>query len=165
MHKVSTDALKLLAIREVHPAARLILAFADEAAAGSVSGWKAETLGSQWHRDSHGRPRSRRARHDRSSPDAAEDGQLVICQRRRRPAYPGAQALVGDARSLAIWQIGFSEIRTSSTASRRNSGGNGGLVSGGDVERAPIAQSPIWVPSQIATNRNTIAIPAATTMT
>ncbi len=44
MHKVSTDALKLLAIREVHPAARLILAFADKAAAGSVSGWKAETL-------------------------------------------------------------------------------------------------------------------------
>ena len=43
-HKVSTDALKLLAIREVHPAARLILAFADEAAANSISGWKAETL-------------------------------------------------------------------------------------------------------------------------
>lgn len=44
MHKVSTDALKLLAIRDVHPAARLILAFADRAAAESVSGWKAETL-------------------------------------------------------------------------------------------------------------------------
>ncbi|MFN8215166.1 MAG: hypothetical protein U0R71_01080 [Solirubrobacterales bacterium] len=43
-HKVSTDALKLLAIREAHPNARLILAFADETAAASVSGWKAETL-------------------------------------------------------------------------------------------------------------------------
>lgn len=43
-HKVSTDALKLLAIRETHPNARLILAFADEAAATSVSGWRAETL-------------------------------------------------------------------------------------------------------------------------
>jgi hypothetical protein len=43
-HKVSTDALKLLAIRETRPSARLILAFADEAAAASVSGWRAETL-------------------------------------------------------------------------------------------------------------------------
>lgn len=43
-HKISTDALKLLAIRELHPDARLILAFVDEKAAGSVSGWKAETL-------------------------------------------------------------------------------------------------------------------------
>ena len=43
-HKVSTDALKLLAIRDAHPKARLILAFADEDAARSVSGWKAETL-------------------------------------------------------------------------------------------------------------------------
>jgi hypothetical protein len=43
-HKVSTDALKLLAIREAHPNARLILAFADDAAAASVSGWRAETL-------------------------------------------------------------------------------------------------------------------------
>jgi hypothetical protein len=43
-HKVSTDALKLLAIREVHPRARLVLAFADEDAARSVSGWKAATL-------------------------------------------------------------------------------------------------------------------------
>ncbi len=43
-HKVSTDALKLLAIRELHPDARLILAFVDEKAVGSVSGWKAETL-------------------------------------------------------------------------------------------------------------------------
>lgn len=44
-HKVSTDALKLLAIRETRPEARLILAFADEAAAASVSGWRAEVLG------------------------------------------------------------------------------------------------------------------------
>lgn len=43
-HKVSTDALKLLAIRDTHPKARLILAFADEDAAKSVSGWKAATL-------------------------------------------------------------------------------------------------------------------------
>jgi hypothetical protein len=43
-HKVSTDALKLIAIREVYPKARLILAFADQDAAGSVTGWKAETL-------------------------------------------------------------------------------------------------------------------------
>jgi hypothetical protein len=43
-HKVSTDALKLLAIRETRPDARLILAFADEGAAASVSGWRAETL-------------------------------------------------------------------------------------------------------------------------
>jgi hypothetical protein len=43
-HKVSTDALKLLAIRGVHPQARLILAFADEVAACSVSGWRAEIL-------------------------------------------------------------------------------------------------------------------------
>ena len=43
-HKVSTDALKLLAIRKSHPDARLILAFADADAAASVSGWKAETM-------------------------------------------------------------------------------------------------------------------------
>jgi len=43
-HKMSTDALKLLAIREVYPQARLILAFIDEDAAASVSGWKAATL-------------------------------------------------------------------------------------------------------------------------
>ncbi len=43
-HKVSTDALKLIAIREAYPDARLILAFADDEAAASVSGWKAATL-------------------------------------------------------------------------------------------------------------------------
>jgi hypothetical protein len=43
-HKVSTDALKLLAIREAYPQARLILAFVDDAAAASVSGWRAATL-------------------------------------------------------------------------------------------------------------------------
>jgi hypothetical protein len=43
-HKVSTDALKLLAIRAVYSEARLILAFADGEAAESVSGWKAKTL-------------------------------------------------------------------------------------------------------------------------
>jgi len=43
-HKVSTDALKLLAIRDVFPGARLILAFADVQAAASISGWKADAL-------------------------------------------------------------------------------------------------------------------------
>lgn len=43
-HKVSTDALKLLAIRDVFPGARLILAFADGQAAASISGWKADAL-------------------------------------------------------------------------------------------------------------------------
>lgn len=43
-HKVSTDALKQPAIRDAHPNARLILAFADEEAAASVSGWKSEML-------------------------------------------------------------------------------------------------------------------------
>jgi hypothetical protein len=38
------DALKLLAIRETRPNARLILAFADDAAAASVSGWRTEIL-------------------------------------------------------------------------------------------------------------------------
>lgn len=41
---MSTDALKLLAIRAVYPEAQLILAFADDEAATSVSGWKAKTL-------------------------------------------------------------------------------------------------------------------------
>jgi hypothetical protein len=43
-HKAPPHALKLLAIRETRPNARLILAFADDAAAASVSGWRAETL-------------------------------------------------------------------------------------------------------------------------
>lgn len=43
-HKISTDALKLLAIRESYPEARLILAFVDNDAATSISGWKAEVL-------------------------------------------------------------------------------------------------------------------------
>jgi hypothetical protein len=43
-HKVSTDALKLLALHAVYPEAQLILAFADGEAAASVSGWKAKTL-------------------------------------------------------------------------------------------------------------------------
>ena len=41
--------------------------------------------------------------------------------------------------------------------------------SGGRLRACPIgrqfAQAPIWVPSQSATNRNTITIPAATTTT
>lgn len=43
-HKVSTDALKLIALRDAYPEARMILAFADEAAARSLSGWKARAL-------------------------------------------------------------------------------------------------------------------------
>lgn len=46
LHKVSTDALKLITIGRAHPSARLILAFADETAAQSVKGtsWRAEAL-------------------------------------------------------------------------------------------------------------------------
>jgi hypothetical protein len=43
-HKVSTDALKLIAMRERHPDARLILAFVDHEAAASVVGWRAAVL-------------------------------------------------------------------------------------------------------------------------
>lgn len=43
-HKPSTDALKLMALRESRPKARLILAFVDEAAANGVSGWRAAAL-------------------------------------------------------------------------------------------------------------------------
>lgn len=43
-HKVSTDALKLIALSESRPEAKLILAFADQAAASSVAGWKAAVL-------------------------------------------------------------------------------------------------------------------------
>lgn len=43
-HKISTDALKLIALSESRPQARLILAFADHAARDSVAGWKAAVL-------------------------------------------------------------------------------------------------------------------------
>ena len=45
-HKVSTDALKLITLGRAFPGARLILAFADKAAARSLSGatWRAEAL-------------------------------------------------------------------------------------------------------------------------
>lgn len=43
-HKISTDALKLIALSESRPQARLILAFADRAARDSVAGWKAAVL-------------------------------------------------------------------------------------------------------------------------
>lgn len=43
-HKPSTDALKLMALRESRPKARLILAFVDHAAANGVSGWRAAAL-------------------------------------------------------------------------------------------------------------------------
>jgi hypothetical protein len=43
-HKVSTDTLKLIAMRERHPDAKLILAFVDQQAAASVVGWRAAVL-------------------------------------------------------------------------------------------------------------------------
>jgi hypothetical protein len=43
-HKPSTDALKLILIRDIYPQARLILAFADQRAARSIAGWKAKAL-------------------------------------------------------------------------------------------------------------------------
>lgn len=43
-NKVCTDALKLLALRESLPLARLILAFADQEAAASIAGWRATVL-------------------------------------------------------------------------------------------------------------------------
>lgn len=45
-HKVAGDVLKLVTLGKLHPDARLILAFADEIAAGSVrnKGWLAEAV-------------------------------------------------------------------------------------------------------------------------
>lgn len=43
-HMPSTDALKLMALRESRPKARLILAFVDKAAANGVSGWRVAAL-------------------------------------------------------------------------------------------------------------------------
>lgn len=44
LHKVSTDTLKLLALGEQRPSARLVLAFADQAAADSIVGWRGAVL-------------------------------------------------------------------------------------------------------------------------
>lgn len=44
LHKVSTDVLKLLAIRESKPDSTLVLAFADQEAADSIVGWRAAVL-------------------------------------------------------------------------------------------------------------------------
>lgn len=44
LHKVSTDTLKLVALSETRPEARLVLAFADQDAADSVVGWRAAVL-------------------------------------------------------------------------------------------------------------------------
>lgn len=44
LDKVANDALKLIAIRELHSSARLVLVFADELAAASISGWRAVAL-------------------------------------------------------------------------------------------------------------------------
>lgn len=43
-HKISTDALKLIALGESRPNARLIIALADQDAARSIVGWKAAVL-------------------------------------------------------------------------------------------------------------------------
>lgn len=44
LHKVSTDALKLIALKEAIPEARLVLAFADQIAADSIVGWRKAVL-------------------------------------------------------------------------------------------------------------------------
>lgn len=44
LHKMSTDTLKLVALGETRPGARLVLAFADQEAADSVVGWRAAVL-------------------------------------------------------------------------------------------------------------------------
>lgn len=44
LDKVSTDTLKLVALSETRPEARLILAFADKEAADSIVGWRAAVL-------------------------------------------------------------------------------------------------------------------------
>lgn len=46
LHKVSTDALKLVALGGEYPGARRIVVFASEKAAASVVGWRAEVLAS-----------------------------------------------------------------------------------------------------------------------
>lgn len=43
-NKISTDLLKLVALRERYPDARLVLAFVDQSAADSVGGWRAAIL-------------------------------------------------------------------------------------------------------------------------
>lgn len=44
LHKISTDTLKLGALREAHPNSRLILAFVSEEAERSIVGWRREIL-------------------------------------------------------------------------------------------------------------------------
>lgn len=43
-NKISTDLLKLVALGERYPNARLVLAFVDQSAADSVVGWRAAIL-------------------------------------------------------------------------------------------------------------------------
>ncbi len=43
-NKISTDLLKLVALRKRYPNARLILAFVDQSAADSVVGWRAAII-------------------------------------------------------------------------------------------------------------------------
>lgn len=42
--KVALDVLKLITIRREHPQAKLVLAFCDEGAAKSLTGWPAEAV-------------------------------------------------------------------------------------------------------------------------
>lgn len=42
--KVALDVLKLITLRRVYPDAELVLAFSDEAAMNSVTGWMAEAI-------------------------------------------------------------------------------------------------------------------------
>ncbi|MGI9021544.1 MAG: hypothetical protein ACR2G3_12645 [Solirubrobacterales bacterium] len=44
LHKVSTDSLKLIALRQSRPDARMLLAFASEEAASSVVGWRRQAI-------------------------------------------------------------------------------------------------------------------------
>lgn len=47
LHKVSTDALKLVALGVEHPNARRIIVFASQEALDSVVGWRAEVIAAQ----------------------------------------------------------------------------------------------------------------------
>lgn len=47
LHKVSTDALKLVALGVEYPNARRIIVFASQEAADSIVGWRAEVLTAQ----------------------------------------------------------------------------------------------------------------------
>ena len=90
MHKVSTDALKPPSDPRGTPCRPPDPRLRRRGGRGIGFRVEGRDAGSQWHRDSHGLPRSRRARHDRSSPDAAEDGQPQLTALRRVGAAAAA---------------------------------------------------------------------------